>query len=430
MGRRRAECFALLLAAGFTLIVALPVFAQAGSSAGQVTAAIPEGLIVRPKQLLDTNVGTDVLWNDLIRTIGGRVRITLQDTSVLNIGSNASVRVIKHNLQTRQTEVTLSYGKMRSRMTQLSGGENFEVKTNTAIVGVIGTDFFSEATLAQTKVIVYEGAVRLRNIDPTIPGETIVQAGQRAVVRVSEPPSPAEPATRQELEESLRDTEVGPPLPAPTLPTQAAQAQPTAPAPQPLAPPLPATGPGAAPAPVQPSTTPAGRADEWASLWLRPFSADQIITQGRQRHRAKLHARENAFRMETEAQGQRSIMIMRWDRNLIWTLVPDQQMYIEMPMMGPRDFAQAARDPNAKPERELLGVEQVGPYHCQKYRVRITSEGQLYTGIYWAALELNGFAVKWLDEKTGTTVEYENIRLDPPDPALFEVPPGYRKMTY
>ncbi len=133
--------------------------------------------------------------------------------------------------------------------------------------------------------------------------------------------------------------------------------------------------------------------------------------------------------MEAEEKGQKAITIMRTDRGVMWVLMPEQKMYMEMSLNLGKSFAEAARDPEAKVERESLGMEQIGPYHCEKHRVRMTYKGAVYTGLQWAAKELDGFVVKMVDEKTKATTEYENIRLGPQDPALFEIPPGYQKFA-
>jgi hypothetical protein len=308
---------------------------------------------------------------------------------------------------------------MRSRVAKESDPKKFEVKTNTAVLGVVGTDFFTEATLVRTAVLVYEGVVRVRSLDPGIPGETLVHAGEKLEIGLGQPPGPAQPATAAELNDSLRETEVGPPLPVPSLPALAS-AQPPAPTP---------------PSPARSTPAPAGSgSDAWKSLWEvygQGFSADQVMTQGDERHRTKMYMREGAMRMEMSQQGRQFITIVRQDRGVAWTLMPDQQMYMETSLGSTqRDMTAAMRDPDARTETEMLGIEQVGGYQCQKIRYRTTHQGQTYTGTMWSALALNGFPIKMVHDQTGTVIEYENIRLGPPDASLFELPPGYRKMTY
>ncbi len=418
-GRVILSCVAL-----FAAIIPIALAqAPAPPSAGQVTAQIPEGLITRPKEIMAANVGAEVLWNDLLVTRpGGRMRVTLLDTSVLNVGPGASLRVTKHDLRTRETEVTLTYGKMRSRVAKESDPKKFEVKTNTAVLGVVGTDFYTESSLVRTAVVVYEGIVRVRSIDPAIPGETLVHAGESLVIGLGQPPGPARPATAAELNDSLRETEVGTPLPTPSLPALASGQPPTPPP----------TAPSLAPAT---RTAAGGGADPWRSAWQiygQGFSADQVMRQGSQQHRMRMYMRENASRMEMSQQGQQIITIVRFDRGVAWTLMPDQQMYMETSLdpSAQRNVAAAMRDSGAQSETEMLGIEQVGGYQCQKYRYRTTSQGQTYTGTVWTALSLNGFPIKIVDDKSGAVIEYENIRLGPPDASLFEVPPGYRKVTY
>ena len=180
-------------------------------------------------------------------------------------------------------------------------------------------------------------------------------------------------------------------------------------------------------------TTPASPTESGSpgSLSFPPFSADQIVSQGGQvQSRGRVYMHGKRYRMEMEQQGQQSIVIMRYDRQVMWMLMPAQNTYMEMPLQEGRSMMDAAQDPGSKMERELLGQEKVGPYNCDKYRVRVTSGGGTWTGIHWSAPELKDFVVKMLDEGSNTVIEYQDISLAPPDPALFELPPGYRKMTY
>jgi len=165
----------------------------------------------------------------------------------------------------------------------------------------------------------------------------------------------------------------------------------------------------------------------YAQILFRPFSAEVINTIGKETHRGKVYAIEKAMRTEGDEKGQKGITIVRYDRKVMWILMPDQKMYMEMANLGPG--ADWSKLEGAKVQRESLGTEQVGPYHCDKSRVRVTYEGHMYTSIEWAAKELNGFIVKSQGEKGEWTTEYQNIRLGPQDPSLFEIPSGYHKLS-
>jgi hypothetical protein len=82
----------------------------------------------------------------------------------------------------------------------------------------------------------------------------------------------------------------------------------------------------------------------------------------------------------------------------------------------------------AKVQRDPLGSEQVGAYHCDKYHVETTFDGHVYKSLEWDAKELGGFPVKQADEKGSWSKEYQNVKLGPQDPSLFEVPAGYKKL--
>ena len=164
-----------------------------------------------------------------------------------------------------------------------------------------------------------------------------------------------------------------------------------------------------------------------AQTYLRSFSADQVRTAGKRVTTGKVYGNEKALRIETEHRGRKSILITRLDRKVVWSLMPDQKMYAEMSSLGKDEFASGLE--GAKVEKQSLGTEQVGPYQCDKYRLQTTYEGHVYTSIEWNAKELNGFPVKRASEKGDWTVEYQNIKLGPQDPSLFEIPEGYKKLS-
>ncbi|MGB7282434.1 MAG: DUF4412 domain-containing protein [Candidatus Acidiferrum sp.] len=164
-----------------------------------------------------------------------------------------------------------------------------------------------------------------------------------------------------------------------------------------------------------------------AQTIFTPFSADQIHTSGKRTVSGKVYASENAFRMETQMGGRSTISIIRMDRKVSWVLMPAQKMYMEMPWQGLAEVASTMK--GATVQKDSLGSEQVGSFHCDKYRVHSTFNGKTYVTIEWAAKELNGFIVKKQDENGTWSTEFQNIHLGPQDPSLFEIPAGYQKMS-
>lgn len=219
LGRR---FLAVTLATLILLPGSLDLSAQA-PRAGEVAAQIPAGQIERPSGALPSDVGTAVLWQDLVTTAPrGRVRIGLDDGSILNVGSNGSLRVVQHDASTHQSELVLIFGQMRVR-TQLRGDDpRFTVRTNTAIIGVIGTDFWVQALATETRVIVFEGAVRVTSLVTGL-GTVLVGAGQQTIVGSNQPPAQPSSPSASEYQAAIEATEVGEPLPEPPGPRRAAR---------------------------------------------------------------------------------------------------------------------------------------------------------------------------------------------------------------
>ena len=144
------------------LLSPLPEFAQTAQRAGAVSAVRPEAtrnaVVVKAKDAVN--------WNDLMKTdTAGRMRLGLDDGSILSVGSASELRVVKHDAKLQQTQLELGYGKLRSQAVKLTRqGSQFEVRTPTAVAGVIGTDFYLEVGPNGTKLVVYEGIVTLTPI--------------------------------------------------------------------------------------------------------------------------------------------------------------------------------------------------------------------------------------------------------------------------
>ena len=93
-----------------------------GTKAGSITALLPVANIVRgPAKQEVTAIakkGDEVVWNDLVRTDkGGRARITLMDQSILSVGSQAELRIIKSDAKSQQTSIEVGYGRVRMEVT-------------------------------------------------------------------------------------------------------------------------------------------------------------------------------------------------------------------------------------------------------------------------------------------------------------------------
>jgi hypothetical protein len=116
----------------------------AGQRAGEVSRVIPAVSIARSGKTIAASAKTTVDWQDLVNTqVNARARIALDDGSVLNVGSASSMKIVKHDAGAQQTELELTYGKLRTQAQKIAKPDGkFEARTPAGVAGVVGTDFF------------------------------------------------------------------------------------------------------------------------------------------------------------------------------------------------------------------------------------------------------------------------------------------------
>ena len=124
------------------------------------------------------------------------------------------------------------------------------------------------------------------------------------------------------------------------------------------------------------------------------------------------------------------ISITRYDKKLVWLLMPEEKIYMEQ-AFNPEEASQKNLPSNETSSDEIERVfilhETINGYASDKYRITINNQGSHY---------------EWISSDPGITMsvktaaiddswwnEYRNISLAVPDSNLFEVPAGYTKMN-
>ena len=181
--------------------------AQAAQRAGQVSNVVPQVRIVRGTQQITGAPNYPVDWGDLINTQrSGRARISLDDGSIINVGSESSLKITQYIPGNQQTQMDLVYGQLRSKVakiTQPSG--KFEIHTPVGVAGVIGTDFYILFQDGMMQLIVFEGSVRFCNLAGVC---VIVSGGLMSTIRGNnQPPDTPMPVTPSMLAQAGGDTE-------------------------------------------------------------------------------------------------------------------------------------------------------------------------------------------------------------------------------
>ena len=209
--------YAFGLALLLSSLIAIPVDIwaapqSAGQRAGEVSRVIPLVNIARSGKTINASAKTAVDWLDLVNTqVNARARIALDDGSVLNVGSESSMKIVKHDAGAQQTELELTYGKLRTQAQKIAKPDGkFEVRTPAGVAGVVGTDFFVEYANNTMNVIAFEGLVKVCNLAGVC---VLVKAGQMTSVRSGDNsgPLPPQQATLDLLVASSKDTDPGAP---------------------------------------------------------------------------------------------------------------------------------------------------------------------------------------------------------------------------
>jgi hypothetical protein len=189
--------YALVLTCLLSLSLAIPAGMvgappDTAQRAGEVSKVIPTVNIARGSKTLPADAKTVVDWDDFVNTqASARARVALDDGSVLNVGSDSSVHVIKHDAGAQQTDLEVGFGKVRSQAQKLSKpGGKFEVHTPAGVAGVVGTDFYVAYENNIMTVIVYEGKVKVCNLAGIC---VEVMGGQMTTVRNGDSSGPAAP---------------------------------------------------------------------------------------------------------------------------------------------------------------------------------------------------------------------------------------------
>jgi len=136
-------------------------------------------------------------------------------------------------------------------------------------------------------------------------------------------------------------------------------------------------------------------------------------------------------RRETKMGGESMTMIIRQDKQVLWTLMPAANAYMEMSLDKSRDksdFSQYHIDQTTVGEEEINGIK------TTKSKVIMTNkDGSKLGGFWWTTKE--GIPLKAdmisVEGKTKERIvmELTNLKIGKQDPKLFEIPADYMNMS-
>ena len=159
------------------------------------------------------------------------------------------------------------------------------------------------------------------------------------------------------------------------------------------------------------------------------YSADEVITTDDMTITSKVHYAPGKIRKDQNIEGMTQSTIVRQDLKVIWILMPNEMMYMEMPITEGENASMRdsysgdfSRDTVL---HEKLGEETVNGIKAVKNKVTVKDpQSGEFEGLMW--LSEDGIIVKM--ETDQMTLDLKNIKMGKQDPQVFEVPAGYSKM--
>jgi len=185
------------------------------SPVGAVTASEGQTEIIHPGQPgIPASAGMPVHTGDLAKTEkGSKIEIRFDDGSIIRIGENSRAEISEYLFQDDRVlaKIFLHGGKIRSivkKAAQIFGMEEanrFEVHTDTAVIGVRGTDFVTSRRekVVRATFITGEGYCYHRGNPEAV--EKVV-SGQSVTVSQTDVPPQVQPADEAETQEDIKDT--------------------------------------------------------------------------------------------------------------------------------------------------------------------------------------------------------------------------------
>jgi hypothetical protein len=166
----------------------------------------------------------------------------------------------------------------------------------------------------------------------------------------------------------------------------------------------------------------------WAGLaQAAEFSATMVTKAGGMEIPGKVYVKGDKIRNDIQASGHPVTNIMRPDKKLVWIIMPQQKMYMEMPINQETQQKMMSLTEKQKAKMKKVGSETVNGYNCDKYETTMDYQGKPMKVYTWVATDL-GMPIKVVSEDGSFSMEYQDIKTGDVADSLFEAPQGYKKM--
>jgi outer membrane lipoprotein-sorting protein len=158
------------------------------------------------------------------------------------------------------------------------------------------------------------------------------------------------------------------------------------------------------------------------------FSAVIINRMESRETQGKIYMKGEKMRREFAAGEQVGITIVRPDKKVMWMLMPGQKSVMEMPFSKASLEKMMGMSQEQQAEMKLLGPEKVNGYETEKYETTVKGSVKPMKHYVWVSKKL-GVPIKMVSLDGKFSMNYRDIKEGGVPDSLFEIPPGYQKMT-
>jgi hypothetical protein len=164
------------------------------------------------------------------------------------------------------------------------------------------------------------------------------------------------------------------------------------------------------------------------------YSAEEVVETSEGLTKSTVYSTPTMERREISEGGQQMISITRRDKKVVWSLMPEEKMYMEMPIGQSAEKKEEKTDLSAyKIEQTPMGQETINGIVMNKGKMIMTGkDGSKMGGFMWTTKEgiiakLDALSVDQ-GKKDRFKLEMKNLKIAKQPVNLFEIPQGYEKM--
>lgn len=163
------------------------------------------------------------------------------------------------------------------------------------------------------------------------------------------------------------------------------------------------------------------------------YSADSIIETEDGAVKGKIFIAPGKERREMTDAGSQMVNITRNDKKVVWMLMPEEKMYMEMPIGAGNPSTRKEELSAYKIEQTVVGPETLNGVETTKSKIIMSDKDSKMGGFMWSTkegimLKIDAISID-KGKKDRFKMELSNLKIGKQDPALFEIPQGYQTMS-